>query len=66
MAAPGDFYEDDEPLEDVLHAYEAGEKGVTAPPGELRSRTLFFGWPVGQGREPDLLPLRETEHVAPR
>lgn len=25
------FYEDDEPIEDVLAAFAAGEKGVTAP-----------------------------------
>lgn len=27
-----DFYEDDEPIEDVLAAFDAGEKGLTAPP----------------------------------
>ena len=30
-----DFYEDDEPVEDVLAAFEAGEEGVTAPPPRL-------------------------------
>lgn len=71
MAAAGDFYEDDEPLEDVLNAYDTGEKGVTAPPSavahaELGSRTLFFGWPVDQGREPTLVPLGRTEHAPSR
>lgn len=27
-----DFYEEDEPLEDLIAAFERGEKGVTAPP----------------------------------
>lgn len=27
-----DFYEDDEPVEDVIAAFEAGEKGRTRPP----------------------------------
>ncbi len=27
-----DFYEDDEPIEDVIAAFDAGEKGVTRPP----------------------------------
>lgn len=27
-----DFYEDDEPVEDVLAAFNAGEKGYTVPP----------------------------------
>lgn len=30
-----DFYEDDEPLEDVLAAYERGIKGVTARPSRI-------------------------------
>jgi hypothetical protein len=37
-----DFYEDDEPLEDVRAAFEAGERGTTAPPPGLSSRTVFF------------------------
>lgn len=28
-----DFYEDDEPIEEVLAAFERGEKGVTRRPG---------------------------------
>lgn len=32
MADQPDFYEDDEPLEDVLAAWERGVKGATAPP----------------------------------
>ncbi|MDP9443278.1 MAG: hypothetical protein M3P83_02575 [Actinomycetota bacterium] len=27
-----DFYEDDEPIEDIVDAFRRGEKGVTAPP----------------------------------
>jgi hypothetical protein len=26
------FYEEDEPVEDVIAAFEAGEKGLTEPP----------------------------------
>lgn len=44
---PGeDFYEDDEPLEDVLAAYERGIKGVTARPVALEQsapRVLMLG-----------------------
>lgn len=41
MAAAGDdFYEDDEPLEDVLRAFQDGEKFVTAQPHQ--GVTLFF------------------------
>ena len=32
MGGPGDFYEDDEPLKDVLTYFEQGEHGVTQPP----------------------------------
>lgn len=64
VTAPGDYYEDDEPLEDVLRAYEAGEGGVTAPPPELRSRALFFDPGAGRGRETDLTPFGQTEHAA--
>ncbi|GLZ55668.1 hypothetical protein [Actinomycetospora sp. NBRC 106378] len=39
MPAVNDFYEDDEPVEDVLAAFEAGEKQLTEPPS--RGRTLF-------------------------
>ncbi len=30
--ADEDFYEDDEPLEKIVAAFERGERGVTAPP----------------------------------
>jgi len=33
------FYEEDEPIESVLTAYEQGNEGTTAPPD---------GWPAGQ------------------
>jgi len=32
MLAPPDFYMEDEPLGDVLAAYEAAEKGLTERP----------------------------------
>jgi len=30
-----DFYEEDEPLQDVIRAYEHGVHGVTAPPTRI-------------------------------
>jgi|GEM_PF-4862528 len=46
IATTEDFYEDDEPLDDVLAAFDRGAKGVTAPPSgqnktlpRFRSRT---------------------------
>lgn len=35
-----EFYEEDEPLEEVLAAFAAGEEGVTAPPGAPRPVTF--------------------------
>ncbi len=32
MNESGDFYEDDQPIEDVLRAFEDGERGITAAP----------------------------------
>ena len=32
LASDDDFYEDDEPVEDVIAAFEAGEKRKTRPP----------------------------------
>lgn len=40
MAAHRDFYEDDEPLDDILAARESGEPFVTGPPS--RGFTWFF------------------------
>jgi hypothetical protein len=42
MARRGDFYEDDEPVEKLVAAFEQGQRVVTAPPGEGWGRTLFF------------------------
>lgn len=39
VPAVDDFYEDDEPVEDVLAAFEGGQKQLTEPPP--RGRTLF-------------------------
>lgn len=51
------YYEDDEPVEDVLAAYEAGEKFVTrAPHGATRCLSLpgidaaDFASPPGENR----------------
>ncbi len=35
MTDTGDFYEDDEPIEDIIAAFDGGEKGVTEPAPEL-------------------------------
>jgi hypothetical protein len=35
-----DFYEDDEPLEEIVAAFERGEKGLTAPPPRGFNETL--------------------------
>jgi hypothetical protein len=32
MGMPGGFYEADEPLQDVIAAFERGEHGLTRPP----------------------------------
>jgi hypothetical protein len=32
MGTPEGFYEEDEPLQDVIAAFERGEQGVTRPP----------------------------------
>ncbi len=36
--ADGEFYEDDEPIEDVRAAWNAGEKGTTSGPRDLNQR----------------------------
>jgi hypothetical protein len=35
---PDDFYEEDEPIEDIRAAFKAGEKGVTRGPRDLNER----------------------------
>lgn len=37
------FYEDDEPTEKVVEDFERGEKGVTAPPGDVTWQST--AWP---------------------
>ncbi len=34
MSSDDDFYEDDEPVSELLAAYDRGERGFTAPPSE--------------------------------
>lgn len=38
MPIGGDFYEDDEPIGDIVGAWRAGRPGVTGPPPRARSR----------------------------
>jgi hypothetical protein len=39
MTSGSDFYEEDEPVEKIIAAFERGEKGVTARP---RGRTVYL------------------------
>jgi hypothetical protein len=44
VMTPGDdFFEPDEPLEDVVAAFEQGEKGKTRPPTQGRTEYLVIG-----------------------
>ncbi len=52
MTNDDDFYEDDEPVEDVVDAFESGEPGITAPPS-----AVYISWMPGapqvlNGRQP--------------
>lgn len=38
-----DFYEEDEPVADVVRAFEEGERGVTAPPESDHRRDVDLG-----------------------
>lgn len=42
MATHGDFYEDDEPLEDLLAAFERGTKVETSYPEHGWGRTIHL------------------------
>jgi len=52
MARRGDFYEDDEPIEDLVAAFDNGEHVVTAPPPTTRG-TAASGAP---GCDPSSVP----------
>ncbi|NEC92185.1 hypothetical protein [Streptomyces sp. SID12501] len=42
-----DFYEDDEPVTDVIRRFEEGEKHVTTPPSQGTTERAAFGyWPT--------------------
>jgi hypothetical protein len=43
MTDSTDFYEDDEPVEDVIDAWNSGEAGRTAPPMPFGAVVLFQG-----------------------
>ena len=65
------FYEEDEPIEEVLAAYERGIKGVTAQPVELelsvspilQPTPSSLAWPARLSWEPSSPPPFE---VAPK
>jgi hypothetical protein len=46
VTAADDFYEDDEPLEDVVRAFQEGEKYVTEPPHQGMTMYFAFGAPA--------------------
>jgi hypothetical protein len=46
MATTDDFYEDDEPLEDVLRAFREGEKYVTELPHQGLTLVFSFDAPA--------------------
>jgi hypothetical protein len=50
-----DFYEDDEPLEKVIAAFEHGHHGVTVPP--ITIDTLGLGAPVSTATQPATVKL---------
>src|SRR5258708_1918310 len=55
MSAYDDFYEEDEPLEDVLAAFKAGEKHKTQPSTlTVDYRQVVFGWHATSPDTPDI------------
>lgn len=72
MAASGDFdpdetfYEDDQPLEEVLAAYERGIKGVTARPTSIElTATPEVYMPVPPSRAPRTRVTQEPAMAEP-
>lgn len=54
MSVDGDFYEDDEPVEDVVAAFNAGPHGVTGPPrGQTQMFTLMGNTAAGVVATPE-------------
>ena len=53
----GDFYEEDEPVDEIVAAFDAGEPFVTANPTEpRRGWTKFLR--LGEGRSTSTVPVR--------
>ena len=64
MAEMDDFYESDEPVDDVIRAFERGEKGVT---GRVTwSNTSFLKIPGWVGRLRDNLTNKSTKELPAR
>ncbi|WP_433800461.1 hypothetical protein [Actinomycetospora sp. CA-084318] len=42
MHGQGDFYEDDEPVDELLAAFDEGEQGVTGPLSRGRTEFVHF------------------------
>jgi hypothetical protein len=59
--ADEDFYEDDEPLEKIVSAFERGEHGVTAPPVSVDTGGL--GEERHTATQPGIVTLRSAPGV---
>ena len=59
MERDEEFYMDDEPVEDVLRAFERGDKFLTAPPSR-RARTLYLDVASSLVTEPVSRPFGES------
>ncbi len=64
MAAMDDFYEDDEPVEEVIRAFNEGEKGVTGP--ATWSSSAFLNLPGRIGKLLDRLHNQSTKELPAR
>lgn len=63
MATTGDFYEDDEPVAEVVAAFESGTKGFT---GKKAGWTDFFKTPWLWARTSEPSPTKGTSvHWSP-
>lgn len=57
MGSTEGFFEEDEPVEDVVRAFDQAEHSLTEPPH--RGRTLYLDIASLQVTEPEALPFGE-------
>jgi hypothetical protein len=57
MGHTAGFFEEDEPLDQIVRAFDEGEHGVTEPPH--RGRTMYLDVTSFEVSEAVALPLRE-------